>query len=95
MDTRTPFEKLAQLASVNLIWVASSEADMGSVSGTMFDALGEVYELLIELGDGLGESYSTLAEEYLEARKQMRQAEWGNDFEPSDYDLPLDKEWRE
>lgn len=84
----TNWENIAGKAIVNLIWVARSEADMGSVSGTMFDALGETY-------DDIKDIDPSTADEILQARKEMRQTEWGGDFSPEDYDLPLDPEWVE
>jgi hypothetical protein len=78
----------ARLMAELLIEVANSEAEMGSVSGTMFDALGDVYAVFVN-------TIPDIAIDAQEARKNMRQTEWGNEFKADDFDLELDPEWVE
>lgn len=86
----TNWQDTARLMAELLIEVANSEADMGSVSGTMFEALEAVYGRFID-SDMPG-----IAHDARVARKNMRQTEWGSDLGYlNEWDLELDEEWRE
>lgn len=84
--SKADWQNRAVRAAVNLVFVAGEEASMGSVSGNMFDALQDLYHDWKDVDE-------SFAREILAARKSMRQTEWGDDFEPEEFDMPLDPEW--
>jgi hypothetical protein len=82
-------EHTMRLMAELLISVADAEADMGSVSGTMFEALADVHDSFIDVMPGI-------AHDARVARKNMRQTEWGDDLGYlHEWDLELDEEWQE
>jgi hypothetical protein len=81
-------ENNARLMAELLIEVANAEADMASVSGTMFEALADVHDVFIDELPGI-------AHDARVARKNMRQTEWGDDLGYlHEWDLELDEDWR-
>jgi hypothetical protein len=77
--------------AVRLAWIAignaETEAELGSVCQDTYDSMLDIYEMFKD-------NYE-IRRDVLNARKAMRQNEWGIDFPVEEFDLPLDADWQD
>lgn len=81
------YKALARQMAYIAIGNAETEAELGSVTGSTFDSLLDIFYAFPDDAE--------LRQDCLLARKAMRQTEWGDGFIATVFDLELDPEWQE